>query len=221
MSVYFYNSIPKYYMDRFKAVRGSLDNLFNVLQAIEIVNCCHSCNVENIKGDLDFDLAIFTGDFHRFLIRKDDGYFSMAIPFQVIIEGETISFNSDLLQENVGGHVISILRNAISSTLDSSHSHEEVILSIVDNFNLSFPEALLYYDTFTSLLANDHGYFRFDDDEEHENGHVHPRYHFDVFYKNTSSIKIGYDKYDTLDCFYSLVDKNIPKKYLASDSLVF
>lgn len=41
------------------------------------------------------------------------------------------------------------------------------------------------------------------------------------FYKNTSSIKIGYDKYDTLDCFYSLVDKNIPKKYLASDSLVF
>ncbi len=217
MSAFFYNGIPKYYMDGFKAVRGTLDNLFNVLQAIEIVNCCHSCKVENIEGDFNFDLAIFTGDFHRFLIKKDDGYFSMAIPFQVIIEGETVSFNSDLLRENVGGHVISILRNAIVSTLDSSHSHEEVILSIVDNFSLSFQDAFLYYDVFTSLLADDHGYFRFDDDEKNENGHIHPRFHFDVFYKNTSAIKIGYEKYDTLDCFYSLVDKKIPKKYLTNN----
>lgn len=221
MSAFFYNGIPSYYMQGFRAVRGTLDNLFNVLQAIEIVNCCQSLMVEPLDRDFDFDLAVFTGDYHRFLIKKDDGYFSMAIPFQVIIESENVSFNSDFLSQKVSGQLISIFKNAISTVNGLHHSHDEVVLSLVDNFNLNFKDALVYYDAFTSLLADDHGYFRFDDDAEHENGHIHPRYHFDIFYKNTSAIKIGCLQHDRLECFYSLVDKNISKKYLAEASQLF
>ena len=47
-------------------------------------------------------------------------------------------------------------------------------------------------------------------------GDIHPRYHVDVFYKNTTSIKIGYHRDDELSCFYSLVDSKIPKKYLTN-----
>ncbi|VXA88424.1 conserved hypothetical protein [Aeromonas veronii] len=221
MSAFFYNGIPNYYMQGFRAVRGTLDNLFNVLQAIEIVNCCQNYMIEPSDKDFDFDLAVFTGDYHRFLIKKEDGYFSMAIPFQVVIELGNVSFNSNFLSEKVGGQLISIFKNAIATVNDLHHSHDEVVLSLVDNFSLEFKDALNYYDAFTSLLADDHGYFRFDDDVEHENGHIHPRYHFDIFYKNTSSIKIGYVKHDRLDCFYSLVDKNIPKRYLAEASQLF
>ncbi|WP_300173807.1 hypothetical protein [uncultured Aliivibrio sp.] len=212
MSAFYYHSIPGHYMSGFQAVRNSLDNLSNILQLAEIINSCpdHS---EGANKD-NFDIAVFTNDFHRFLVKKDDGYFSMSIPFQVIVENGNMSFNCDLLEQPVSGKFISIMRNAIITTHGNLHSHEEVIMSLHDNFNVSFSEATAYYDTFAALISEDHGYFRFDDDENHANGDVHPRYHFDIFYKNNSSLKIGYDKIAGVDCLISLADKVTPKKYL-------
>ncbi|EGR0392111.1 hypothetical protein OC506_03740 [Vibrio vulnificus] len=212
MSVFYYCNIPKHYMAGFKAVRNSLDNLWNVLQLAEIVNSCP----ENTEGGCknNFDVAIFTNDFHRFVVKKEDGYFSMSIPFQVIVEDGHVSFNCDLNEQPVSGKFISIMRNAIQTADGNLHSHEDVILSINENFNVEFAEATEYYDTFAALISEEHGYFRFDDDEVNANGDIHPRYHFDIFYKNNSSLKIGYDKTADIDCLISLADKVTPKKYL-------
>ncbi|MBY7667251.1 hypothetical protein [Vibrio anguillarum] len=199
-------------MSGFKAVRNSLDNLSNILQLAEIVNSFPQ-NTEGADKD-NFDVAIFTEDFHRFVVKKIDGYFSMSIPFQVLVEDDHISFNCDLLEQAVSGRFISIMRNAIKTVDGNFHSHEEVIFSINENFNADYEEATAYYDTFAALISEDHGYFRFDDDEGNEDGHVHPRYHFDIFYKNNSSLKIGYDRLAGVDCLVTLADKASPKKYL-------
>lgn len=212
MSIFFYREIPEYHMNKFRAVRDCLDNLSNILQLVEIVNHCQSHLTKN-KDD-GFDIAVFTKNFQRFLVKIGSSYVSMAIPFQIIIEDENISFNCDYLQEPVNGKLISILRNAIETSKNNFHSHEDIIISLTDNFDLTISDATAYYDTFVSLIADDHGYFRFDDDPEHENGDIHPRYHFDIFYKNTTSLKIGYNKLAQIDCFISLSDKKIPKKYL-------
>jgi hypothetical protein len=87
-------------------------------------------------------------------------------------------------------------------------------LDLVANFHLEVTEASNYLDAFLHLISEDHGYFRFDDDLGHANGHIHPRYHFDFFCKNSTSVKIGKDKYADIDCFYSLFDSTQAKHYL-------
>ncbi|TBU98771.1 hypothetical protein [Phytopseudomonas dryadis] len=212
MSAFFYKGIPGYCLDGFCAVRSSTDNLSNILHLAELINTRGHCRTADY--DPDFDFAIFTGDFCRALVKKRDGFFSMAIPFQLINDGETIYFNFDPAGEAVSGRFISILRNAILTAAHSFISHEEIVCSISDSFGLDISEATHYYDIFASLLADDHGYFRFDDDPDNEDGCIHPRYHFDFFYKNSSSIKLGIDKYADIECFYSLFDGKQKKHYL-------
>ncbi|EPJ1370078.1 hypothetical protein [Vibrio parahaemolyticus] len=215
MSVYFFRQIPDYHMDGFCAVRNTYDNFMNILKISEIVNTCRDCLVEEEEG---FDIAIFTGDFKRVVVRKDDGYFSMSIPFQIITSEDYISFVCNLIQEEVNGRFISIMRNAVNTHRDNQVSHEDVIFSLIENFNIEIKDSMMYYDAFVSLISEDHGYFRFDDDFAHENGDIHPRYHFDIFYKNSTSLKIGYDRHAKLECLYSLFDNSKDKKYLIEKS---
>lgn len=212
MTAFFFKGIPNFRMKGFCSVRDALDNLSNVLHLAELVNTCAHYKCQNHEEDFDF--VIFSGSFRRALIKKKNGYFSMSIPFQIIDNGESIAFNYDLIGQAVDGQFISILRNAILTSREGSFSHDQVVCTLCDHFGLEFSDAILYLDAFIALLADDHGYFRFDDDVENANGDIHPRYHFDFFYKNTSSIKIGMDAQIDMNCFYSLVDGIKPKRYL-------
>lgn len=212
MTTYYYKDVPEYYMSKFKAVRSSLDNFYNALQLAEIVNVCQDCLVSGPEEG--FDIAIFTHEARRFLIKKVDGYTSFSIPFQIVTNGDDISFNCDMAEESISGKFISIMKNAITSFEQHGYSHEEAIVSIMDNYDLDILDATLYYDAFVSMLSEDHGYFRFDDDPARANADIHPRYHFDIFYKDSTSIKLGYKKHAELDCFLSMFDKELPKLFL-------
>lgn len=218
MSKFYFNEIPSHALEEIVAVREPVDNLWNILVVVEAINHypIYSINDENLSK-----VAIFTENCDRFLIRNETGYFSMTNPFQIVIHESILSFNCDQLQESVGGMLISILKNAITTFKTESHSHENIIVSISENFSLDISESIRYYDTFTSLLSEEHGYFRFDDDDKNKNGHIHPRYHFDIFCTNTSTLKIGTPKVADMTYFLALVDKAINKKYLADSDQVF
>ena len=216
MTTYYYKDIPDYFFNKFRAVRSCLDNFHNVMQIAEIVNNCHDCLVENF--DDGFDIAIFTQEARRFLVRTTDGYMSMSFPFQIVVnEGHIISFNCDMVNEPVNGLFISAMKNAVNTVEQYGFPYEEVIVSLADNFDFTIDKATLYYDTFITLIAEDHGYLRFDDDVKRENGDIHPRYHFDLFFKNSSGIKLGYHKRAEFNCFLPLFNKEIPKFYLTSN----
>lgn len=210
MSSYFFNGIPDYHMKNLKPVRSALDNLHNVLELVNIINFQ---NYSKEETENDFDIAIFSGNYSRSLIKKDSGFFSMHIPFSVIEEENRIKFQSKELGEFLDGRLISIFKNAISSSAQGI-CYEDILFSISNDFMMSKNNASIYVDEFFSLLSQDHGYLRFDDDEKNENGEIHPRYHFDFFYTNSSSVKIGTYKNADLNIFYSLFDKTIPKRYI-------
>lgn len=212
MMAFFYKGIPEYHMKGFCAVRDAFDNLSNVLHLVELVNTCSHCRIS--AYDEQFDFVIFTDSVCRAVIRKADGFFSMSIPFQAIENGDNISFNFDLIAEEVNGQFISIIRNAILTSREELLSHDNIICSLADHFGLDYSDAILYFDAYVTLLADDHGYFRFDDDIVNQKDNVHPRYHFDFFYKNSSSVKIGIDKFVDIECFYAFLDKTIAKKYI-------
>ena len=147
-------------------------------------------------------------------MRRDSGYFSLAIPFQLIANANGISFNYDAIREPISGRIVSILKNALLTSKDQFFSHEDIILSLVENFGLEVYEATSYCDAFMNLLSEDHGYFRFDHDPQRENGHIHPLYHFDFFLKNSSTVKIGAEQDVNLEFLLALIDNGIPKHYI-------
>lgn len=216
MTAFYFDSIPKYYLDKLVPVRDIYDNFYNTLVIAEIIN--RHPYVAPLPRVPKYDLIVYSGDFRRVFIIKSDGFSSMTIPFQIVENEGKISFNCDSIQLPVDSYLISIFRNAIKTCQESDFSFEAIIISLMENFNLTDLEATKYLDAFMSSIIEDHGYFRYDDDETNQNGDIHPRYHLDIFIKNTSTIKIGTDLIQGLDCFYSLCDKNLAKKYLRANN---
>lgn len=81
MSVYLFTNIPSYYLAGFIPVRDSYDNFLNVLNFMETVICCGHCRTQS---ENEAELAIFTGNVTRILIKKDFGFYTMYLPFQLI-----------------------------------------------------------------------------------------------------------------------------------------
>lgn len=209
----FYKRIPGYQMGKFCSVWSTLDNLKNVLNVVEIVNLFPGGVGEGQEGD--FDVGVFYDPFCRAYIKKPEGFFSMAIPFSVIEVGDAISFFCEFSGENVGGKYLACLKSSIETLSEREClSHEEIVCSLMYDFELSLEEATRYCDAFISLLAKDHGYFRFDDDPKNERGDFHPRYHFDFFMSKTAAVKIGVRSRVGVECFKSLCDHSDRCRYL-------
>ncbi len=64
------------------------------------------------------------------------------------------------------------------------------------------------------LLLMEDGYIRYDYDEEHENGDIHPLNHYDLFYSSNATFKIGLEDKERQTNFIDLMDINTSCKYL-------
>lgn len=212
MTAFYFKDVPEFHLQGFVSTRSTLDNLSNLLTIAELVNKCSDCISQEYHDD--FDLVIFSGNYRRAIVRKKDGYFSLAIPFQLIANANGILFNYDMIREPLSGRIISILRNALLTSKEKNFSHEDILQSLIDSFELDIYEADQYCDAFINLLAEDHGYFRFDHDPERENGQLHPLYHLDFFLKNASAVKIGTEQHVNLQFLLALIDNEQPKHYI-------
>ncbi|PJL16246.1 hypothetical protein B9Y66_05490 [Stenotrophomonas maltophilia] len=212
MSAFFFQNLPDHLKRQFCAVRSAADNIWNLLVIAEIANT--ASHLMTRTRTEEFDVAIFSGPYSRALVKKQDGYFSMALPFQMVDDGEYISFNLDGAAMPISGQFLSALRNSVTTWRAGECSSDDISLSLMDDFGISSEQAILWAQHFIELLSHDHGFLRFDDDQANEMGNVHPRFHFDFFYSNHSSIKVGMDELVTMDCFYALFDKSLPKRFL-------
>ena len=71
-----------------------------------------------------------------------------------------------------------------------------------------FPDVLyeIVVTILTRLLTFDVGYIRYDYDEEHYNGRIHPLHHLDINYTNQSTYKIGLNQSLDILEFKSIID---------------
>jgi len=64
------------------------------------------------------------------------------------------------------------------------------------------------------LLLSEDGYIRFDIDEENADSTFHPMHHFDIFYTNTSTFKLGNRSNIEIKDFVNLLDKDAECHYI-------
>ncbi len=139
----------------------------------------------------------------------------MNLPFQVIEYESNICFNYDAYGLPVNAEFISRCRNVINTCSNGAFSQEAIALELCDNFDRDIQSAINYADAICSLLLVDHGYFRFDDDPKNAKDKVHPRYHFDFFFNNSTNVKIGCNTRLDESFFLELFDVNKDRPYLA------
>lgn len=212
MIAYIYNRVPQYIIDGFRASRTVFEHLHNVLQVCECINYYSELKVVDLRDG--FDIIVFGSHNPRVLVKKANGFSCIQLPFQIIDDGETISLVLADFGEIVDGRFASLMRSALNTALESNISTDDISLTLAESFGLDVQTACLYCDIFFHLVSQDHGYFRFDDDEINQNGDIHPRYHLDFFLNNTSSFKIGLDRPIEIETIISMLDPSKPKWYL-------
>lgn len=154
MSIYLFTNIPDYHLAGFVPVRDSYDNLLNVLTFVETVSRCGHCRTEN---ELEAEFAIFTGSVTRILIKKEFGFYTMCLPFQIIDYGGNISFNYDEFNMPITSLFISIMRSCVEACRNYGYSHEDILESVMVNYNVELRDSVNYCDMFTSLITEDLG----------------------------------------------------------------
>lgn len=212
MTTFYYKDVPSYLINSFVAVRDSFSNLENLLCVVNIIN---HCQVHREKNGLDFDIAILTSGINRILVKKNDGFFTMSFPFQLIDYGYNLSAHLDDYGITIDAAFISYMKNALETASSNVYCHDDIALSLNNSFGLEGLDCTIYADIFSHLLLKDHGYFRFDDDPVNENARIHPRYHFDFFCTNSSSVKLGHPNLINSDFFFDLFDVNKDRPYLS------
>ncbi len=67
---------------------------------------------------------------------------------------------------------------------------------------------------YLELLILEDGYIRFEEDETREHPKIHPRFHFDIFYTNGATFKLGASNKTTLSSFIDLLNLKTECFYL-------
>ncbi|WP_370559690.1 hypothetical protein [Edwardsiella tarda] len=71
-----------------------------------------------------------------------------------------------------------------------------------------------FWPFFKMLLTYEDGYIRYDVDDVRVNGKLHPLYHFDVFYSNQPTFKIGLERHHTNEQMIDFLNRETDCRYL-------
>lgn len=214
MNIYRFINIPQHALDGFKPVRSTAQNLYNTLYLAEVLSM-YSSNLENAEGT-NFDIALYLGKTKRSVVKSPSGYFSMHFPFSIVQNDGFISYNLDYLERPLNSALIYQVKTCLDLISSGHYVPDDIIFSLHESHGLSFEQAMDVYELMFYLLSLDHGYFRFDDDQERANGRIHPRYHFDFFFKSQTTFKIGCEQRITPEFFTLMFDKDSESPYLES-----
>lgn len=142
-------------------------------------------------GNDHIRLIICIDKMSRVFICSENQIHSFYYPFSIQVSenrGE-IFFEAE--------QISSAICSALSSVLEDFSDDElvETLLEkywdIVADLEIEEPEKTLCGKLITFLLAFEPGYLRFDCDELHQNGDVHPREHLDINYSSGATFKVG------------------------------
>ncbi|WP_419671521.1 hypothetical protein [Aliarcobacter butzleri] len=139
----------------------------------------------------------------RIFFFTEKKYFSISFPFNVS-ENDGIKFSSKYIpniDNEITSEIISLLRCNEENSINCIYEFIEPILEFTSKTD--------YIGTLINeLIFNEDGYLRYDYDEVHQSAKLHPLYHYDIFYSNHSTFKIGLNNNIEFEKIIDLVNIN-------------
>lgn len=191
----------------FAPIRSRQDALVILLKVVKILLINQSPAKEQTAGQI----VLAVSKMSRIFFVSDAKVYSLAFPFFVSEKEGVFSFKShshSSIDHRVTSDLLSLLE---APRVFSSSEVLEFAESVDDIAQFDFQIWALFRD----LLMSEEGYIRYDYDEKHQNGHYHPINHFDVFFSNSSTFKLGLRSRTDIDAFIDLLDGNTECHYVS------
>ncbi|WP_085013639.1 hypothetical protein [Cronobacter malonaticus] len=190
----------------FKPIRSKVDVIEILMRVIKTILVYKEPKDEDVSGMIKLHVA----KMNRIFFFSEKKYYSISFPFTVECGDLGFSFRNkdiDEIDSLLTSEVISLINDKAFSDV-SIYGFIDPLLTLIES-----KERPYFWSFLKTLLTFEDGYIRYDVDEDRENGKLHPLYHFDIFYSNGPTFKVGLDKHcsnDTMvdilnietDCFY-------------------
>lgn len=147
----------------------------------------------------------------RLFFFSENKHFSIAFPFIAKLNDDgVLAFYNDS-----GFEISSKTLSEITAIIDSGYDLDNgSFVDFYDSFEESLVESPNFWTVFLKLMTFEEGYIRYDYDEEHENGDLHPLNHLDIFYSSKPTFKIGLRGRYQKDYLVNLVNRETNCVYL-------
>jgi hypothetical protein len=147
--------------------------------------------------------------------------FSFNFPFNVeVLEGENNTIIYDPITNlEINGLNYAILKATFEEIIYRKENQgiqdlDSDLLQIMESFEMK-PNKDLIWEILKKLLIFESGYLRYDYDDEHEDGKMHPLNHLDVNYSSDGTFKIGLNDNIDSDIFIDIIDVNTESYYIS------
>ena len=206
MKIYEFNISQVYINKFFKPIRNKAEVIEVLMETIRYMLL--NPNVE--ERDNVGKIILKIDKMNRLFFFTNEKYFSIVFPFFAMKEDENhlFSFKNKIeIDSRLISQVISIIK-CDEFKANCSLEFAQPICDYQDECDENFWEFL------RELLLMEDGYIRYDYDEEHENGNLHPLNHYDLFYSSHATFKIGLNTKLSENEFMDLLDTKSACKYL-------
>lgn len=179
----------KFFIDSYQAewifspIRSKFDSLRILLKTVKLLLVNNQPGQTTGAGEI----TLIISKMSRIFFISEGKIFSIAFPFFVTCTDGIFalkSYNNFEINSKVSSEILSLLENSDITDSNEILSFVEPIFDVCD----TNPEL---WSLFKSLMLHEDGYIRYDIDEAHQNKHLHPLNHFDVFYSNNVTFKLG------------------------------
>ena len=126
----------------------------------------------------------------RIIYELKNKIFSITFPFNISKTEEGYDIYDSISEIKIDILVISKIINILNNFSSENEDIYEFLSQFDDGDN---NEEVLdnIWKIFKKVLFSESGYLRYDYDEEHENGNIHPLNHYDIYYTSRNTFKIG------------------------------
>ncbi len=166
----------------------------------------------------DRKLILYIDKMSRLFFCVKDKMFSFRFPFYVGINPEdnslSISFKDYFEFDSITSSLLLAIleqEDIFNGTLENVNEKmlQEIIENEWENIDLDGVCELV-----KQLMLFEPGYLRYDHDEEHANGTMHPEHHLDIFFSSNGTMKLGLKNSVESEWFVDLVNILTECKYV-------
>lgn len=162
-------------------------------------------------------VILFVDRMSRLFFCTENKIFTINFPFSVSVfeEAETlkVSYRHIEIDSYISSLIISVFEESETFSLPLDNMQEFVLQHMADN---GWEDAELddVCDIIKKLIIFETGYFRYDHDKMHANGHLHPEHHLDFYYESNNELKIGLEDLVDHHWMMDLANINTDCKYV-------
>lgn len=184
----------------FKPIRNKKDVIEILMRVLKTISIYTEPPADQVAGKIKLHISKMS----RIFFFNEGKYFSLAFPFTLELSGESLCFSSgevEVIDNYITSKVLSII-NDTSYLNPSLWAFFEPLIDIEDQQLIPG-----FWSFFKMLLTYEDGYIRYDVDPDRLDGRRHPLHHFDVFYSNPPTFKIGLNQPYSNDEMIDLLDR--------------